>query len=116
MPLIVLEESNLSSTGQSYRGLTWRGEREAPGRIEARVEKKEIPASTQWSSTEEHIASLVKDVGFDHPPAVAVVIHRERSQADVYVHSAGSNTWQLPSQEVVSTEQLQTPSLLESKV
>ena len=111
LPIIVLEESNLTATESSS---TWRGEREAPGWIETRVEKKENPMSTQWLPTDKRIASLVKDVGFDYSPTVAVVIDRERSQVNLYVHSADGDTWQLLPQAVVSTEQPQTPSLLAS--
>jgi hypothetical protein len=111
LPIIVLEESNLTVTESSS---TWRGERESPVRIETRLEKKEFPDSTQRSSTDKRIASLVNDVGFDHSPAVAVVIDRERSQVNLYVHSADGDTWQLLPQAVVSTESPQTPSLLAS--
>jgi hypothetical protein len=100
LPLIVLE-SKVSSTGQFHPGQTQHGEQGSPEWIAAQAEKMADPASSQWSPTNERIAALVRELGPENVPAVAVVIQSETGLADVYIRPAGSDTWQ-PLQEGVS--------------
>jgi hypothetical protein len=100
LPLIVLE-SKVSSTGQFHPGRTQHGEQGSPEWIAAQAEKMADPTSSQWSPTNERIAALVKELGPENVPAVAVVIQSETGLADVYVRPAGSDAWQ-PLREGVS--------------
>jgi len=100
LPLIVLE-SKVSSTGQFHPGQTGHGEQGSPEWIATQAEKMADPTSSQWSPANERIAALVKELGPENVPAVAVVIQSESGLADVYVRPAGSGTWQ-PLREGVS--------------
>jgi hypothetical protein len=100
LPLIVLE-SKVSSTGQFHPSQTRHGEQGSPEWIAAQAEKMADPTSSQWSPTNERIAALVKELGPENVPAVAVVIQSETGLADVYVRPAGSDAWQ-PLREGVS--------------
>jgi len=93
LPLIVLE-SKVTSTGQFRPGQTRHGEQGSPEWIAAQAEKMADPTSSQWSPVNERIAALVRELGPENVPAVAVVIQSETGLADVYVRPAGSNAWQ----------------------
>ena len=100
LPLIVLE-SKVSSTGRFHPGQTQHGEQGSPEWIAAQAEKMADPTSSQWSPVNERIAALVKELGPENVPAMAVVIQSETGLADVYVRPAGSDAWQ-PLREGVS--------------
>jgi hypothetical protein len=100
LPLIVLE-SKVSSSGRFHPGQTRHGEQGSPEWIADQAEKMGDPTSAQWSPTNERIAALVKELGPENVPAVAVVIQSETGLADVYVRPAGSDAWQ-PLREGVS--------------
>jgi len=93
LPLIVLE-SKVTSTGQFRPGQTRHGEQGSPEWIAVQAEKMADPTSSQWSPVNERIAALVRELGPENVPAVAVVIQSETGLADVYVRPAGSEDWQ----------------------
>ena len=102
LPLIVLESKVVGAHGRApFRpGQTQHGEQGSPEWIAAQAEKMADPTSSQWSPTNERIATLVKELGPENVPAVAIVIQSETGLADVYVRPAGSDAWQ-PLQEGV---------------
>jgi hypothetical protein len=103
LPLIVLESKVVGAHGRApfHPGQTQHGEQGSPEWIAAQAEKMADPTSSQWSPTNERIAALVKELGPENVPAVAVVIQSETGLADVYVRPAGSDAWQ-PLREGVS--------------
>jgi hypothetical protein len=103
LPLIVLESKVVGAHGRApfHPGQTRHGEQGSPEWIAAQAEKMADPTSSQWSPTNERIAALVKELGPENVPAVAVVIQSETGLADVYVRPAGSDAWQ-PLREGVS--------------
>ncbi len=65
------------------------------------------PASSQWSPTNERIAALVRELGPENVPAVAVVIQSETGLANVYVRPAGSDAWRSLREGIPLAEVLQ---------
>jgi hypothetical protein len=100
LPLIVLE-SKVTSTGQFQPGQTRHGEQGSPEWIATQAEKMSDPTSAQWSPANERIAALVKELGPENVPAVAVVIRSQTGLADIYYRAIGSEEWQ-PLREGVS--------------
>ena len=100
LPLVVME-SKVTSTGTFHPGQTKHGEQGSPGWIAAQADKMADPTSAQWSPVNERIAAMVKDLGAENVPAVAVVIQSETGLADVYVRPVGQESWQ-PLKEGIS--------------
>jgi len=103
LPLIVLESKVVGAHGRVpfHPGQTRHGEQGSPEWIAAQAEKMGDPTSAQWSPTNERIAALVKELGPENIPAVAMVIQSETGLAGVYVRPSGSDAWQ-PLREGVS--------------
>jgi len=103
LPLIVLESKVVGAHGRApfHPGQTRHGEQGSPEWIAAQAEKMGDPTSAQWSPTNERIAALVKELGPENIPAVAMVIQSETGLAGVYVRPSGSDAWQ-PLREGVS--------------
>jgi len=103
LPLIVLESKVVGAHSRApfQPGQTRHGEQGSPEWIAAQAEKMADPTSAQWSPANERIAALVKELGPENVPAVAVVIQSETGLADVYVRPAGGEGWQ-PLREGVS--------------
>lgn len=110
LPLIVLE-SKVSGRSQFRPGQTQHGEQGSPEWIAAQAEKMADPSSAQWSPANERIATLIRELGPEQVPAVAVVIGRDTGLADVYVRPAGAEAWQPLREGVSLAEALQTARL-----
>ncbi|GIV78346.1 MAG: hypothetical protein KatS3mg050_2740 [Litorilinea sp.] len=106
---VVILESKVHTRGKFYPGQTQHGEQGSPEWIAAQVEKMADPSSAQWSPANECIAALIREVGPERTPVVAVVIETETGQAHIY-HRQGDAPW-TPLQkgislgEVLSTEE-----------
>jgi len=112
LPLIVLESKVVGSHGRApfHPGQTRHGEQGSPEWIAAQAEKMADPTSAQWSPANERIAALVKELGSERIPAVAVVIQSETGVADVYVRPIGGDAWQPLREGVSLAEALRTSS------
>lgn len=87
-------------TGEFHPGRTQHGEQGSPEWIAATAEKMADPSSAQWSPVNERIVALIREMGPENVPAVAVVIETETGLAHIY-HRQGGETW-TPLQEGVS--------------
>ncbi len=111
LPLLVLE-SKVSAGGQFRPGQTEHGEQGSPEWIAAQAEKMADPASAQWSPANERIAALIRELGPEQVPTVAVVIGRDTGLADLYVRPAGAEAWQPLREGVSLAEALQAVARL----
>lgn len=97
---VVILESKVHARGEFHPGQTQAGEQGSPEWIAATAEKMADPQSAQWSPRNERIAQLIREMGPEKVPVVAVVIESETGQAHVY-YRQGEDTW-TPLQEGVS--------------
>ena len=92
-PIIILE-SKVHHKGEFHPGQTQAGEQGSPEWIAAHAEKMADPASAEWSPTNERIAAVIREIGPENVPVVAVVIESETGRASVYYRTAGTEEWQ----------------------
>ena len=104
IPVIVVE-SKVASDGKLHLGQTQAGEQGSPGWVAATADKMADRTSAQWSPANERIAALVRDLGPENMPALAVVINPAAETADVYYRQGASDAW-LPLQEGLSLGEL----------
>ncbi|MGB9873062.1 MAG: hypothetical protein ACPLYD_15570 [Anaerolineae bacterium] len=97
---VVVLESKVHARGEFHPGQTRHGEQGSPEWIAAQAERMADPSSAQWSPANERIAALIREMGPDQAPVVAVVIESESGEAHVY-HRQGDETW-TPLQEGIS--------------
>lgn len=86
---VVILESKVHTRGEFHPAQTQYGEQGSPEWIAATTEKMADPASAQWSPANERIASLIREMGPENVPVVAVVIETETGQAHIY-HRQGN--------------------------
>ncbi len=79
-------------TGEFHPGQTQHGEQGSPEWIAATAERMADPSSAQWSPANERIAALIRELGPENVPVVAVVIETETGQAHIY-HRQGNEDW-----------------------
>ena len=92
-PIIILE-SKVHHKGEFHPGQTQAGEQGSPEWIAAHAEKMADPASAEWSPANERIAAVIREIGPENVPVVAVVIESETGKASVYYRTAGTAEWQ----------------------
>ena len=103
---IIILESKVHHKGEFHPGQTRSGEQGSPEWIAAHAEKMADPASAEWSPTNEHIAAVIREIGTQNVPAVAVVIESETGRASVYYRTAGTDEWQVLREGVSLAEAL----------
>jgi len=104
-PLIILE-SKVHHKGEFHPGQTRAGEQGSPKWIAAHAEKMADPASAEWSPTNERIAAVIREIGPENVPVVAVVIESETGRASVYYRTVGTKEWQVLREGVSLAEAL----------
>lgn len=97
---VVILESKVHACGRFRPSQTEHGEQGSPEWIAAQAEKMADPSSAQWSPANERIAALIREMGPENVPVVAVVIETQTGQAHVY-YRQGDDTW-VPLQEGIS--------------
>ncbi len=97
---VVILESKVHGRGEFHPGQTQHGEQGSPEWIAAAAERMADPSSAQWSPANERIAALIRELGPENVPVVAVVIETETGQAHIY-HRQGNEDW-TPLREGVS--------------
>ncbi|MBC7228223.1 MAG: hypothetical protein H5T61_13500 [Thermoflexales bacterium] len=97
---VVILESKVHKRGEFHPGQTQHGEQGSPEWVAATAEKMADPFSAQWSPANERIAALIRDMGMENVPVVAVVIETETGQAHIY-HRQSNEMW-TPLQEGIS--------------
>lgn len=101
---VAILESKVHTRGEFHPGQTRHGEQGSPEWIAATAEKMADSTSKQWSPVNERIAALIREMGPENVPAVAMVIETETGQAHVY-YRQGDEGW-TPLQEGVSLEEV----------
>lgn len=97
---VVVLESKVHARGEFHPGQTRHGEQGSPEWVAAQAERMADRDSAQWSLANERIAALIREMGPEQVPVLAVVIETETGQAHVY-HRQGGETW-TPLQEGIS--------------
>lgn len=97
---VVVLESKVHARGEFHPGQTRHGKQGSPEWIAAQAERMADPSSAQWSPANERIAALIREMGPEQVPVVAVVIETETGQAHVY-YRQGDAAW-TPLQEGIS--------------
>ncbi len=103
-PIIVVE-SKVHQKGEFHPGQTKHGERGSPAWIAVKGQKMADPHSAQWSPTNEHLAELIREIGPENVPVVAVVIETGSGRADVY-YRQGEEAWQPLPQDISLSQAL----------
>ncbi len=90
---LVILESKVHSRGEFHPGQTRFGEQGSPEWIAATAERMADPTSAQWSPTNERIANLIREMGPENVPVLAVVIETGTGLAHVYYRQPDSESW-----------------------
>lgn len=106
---VVILESKVHQKGTFRPGQTRAGEQGSPTWIARQVERMADPASAAWSPANERVAALIRAIGVEHIPVLAVVIETATGQAHVY-HRQGDEGW-TPLQEDISLAEVLSADL-----
>jgi hypothetical protein len=91
---IIIMESKVNQDGQFHPGKTQVAEQGSSEWIAAHAAKMTDPDSAEWSPANERIAALIRELGPESVPAIAVVIQTETGKVDIYCRAGGAETWQ----------------------
>ena len=92
MPVIVVE-SKVHHKGEFHPGQTQAGEQGSPEWIAAQTEKMADPNSAQWSPANQRIASLIREIGPENVPVLAVVVETDTGRVAVHYRAPGNAAW-----------------------
>ena len=111
---LVILESKVHRRGEFHPGETRFGPQGSPEWIAATAERMADPDSAQWSPTNQRIADLIREMGPENVPVVAVVIETESGLAHVYHRRPGGEAW-VPLQEGVSLSDVLSSGIVETE-
>ena len=109
---VIIVESKVHQKGKFHPGQTKHGEQGSPEWIAAQVEKMANPDSAQWSPVNERIATLIRKIGPENVPVIAVVIETDSGRSSVF-YRQGKKSWQ-PLHQDIPLDNILTPSSTQS--